>query len=157
MGTYNQITGSIKKTGSEIGTIDGRWSHVMEYQNKKSTDKRLMFDAKAESAQATPKQALPEEEQEPNESRRLWSKLTIAIKNSDMDAAGEAKSAVEDAQRESARKREEQKVKHIPRFFKLEKNRWVPKQTIPDDPEKAIKAVQMFMWGREVVKPKTAQ
>lgn len=58
---------------------------------------------------------------------RLWSKLTHAIERKDMEAATEAKSAVEDAQREMRRKMEETGKKHTPRFFHLQGGRWEPK------------------------------
>lgn len=59
---------------------------------------------------------------------RLWAKLTEAIKNKDMEAATIAKTTVEDAQRESTRSRERLGVKHVPRFFKVDKaGRWLPK------------------------------
>lgn len=57
----------------------------------------------------------------------LWSKLTQAIKLKDMEAATEAKSAVEDAQREMRRKMEESGEKYTPRFFQLVDGRWEPK------------------------------
>lgn len=60
--------------------------------------------------------------------RRLWIRLTEAIYRKDMDAATDAKSEVENAQREAARKREEGGVKHAPRFFEQNKSgQWVPK------------------------------
>src|ERR1700683_1822255 len=62
-------------------------------------------------------------------SSRLWSKLTYAIDLKDMEAATEAKSAVEDAQREMRRKMEESGQKHAPRFFQLHDGRWEPKFT----------------------------
>jgi hypothetical protein len=46
-----------------------------------------------------------------------------------MEAATEAKSAVEDAQREMRRKMEERGQKHAPRFFQLHDGRWEPKFT----------------------------
>jgi hypothetical protein len=55
---------------------------------------------------------------------RLWSKLTEAIHNKDMDAATTSKGEVEDAQREEARKREEAGKKHVPRFFELKEGLW---------------------------------
>ena len=67
------------------------------------------------------------DEQEPNESRRLWARLTRAIVAKDMDAATEAKSAVEDAQRDQRRRMEERGEVHVPRFFHLRDGRWVPK------------------------------
>jgi oxysterol-binding protein-related protein 8 len=60
---------------------------------------------------------------------RLWSKLTYAIDLKDMEAATEAKSAVEDAQREMRRKMEESGQKHVPRFFQLHDGRWEPNFT----------------------------
>lgn len=98
------------------------------------------------------KVVIPESEQEPHESRRFvdflssqlhtltnsfrqWSKLSEAIANKDMDAATAAKTAVEEAQRDRARKREELGVKYEPHFFKLDKDcRWVPKeQYVPQE------------------------
>lgn len=60
---------------------------------------------------------------------RLWSKLTAAIDHKDMEAATEAKSAVEDAQRDMRRRMEESGQKHTPRFFQLVNGRWQPKFT----------------------------
>jgi hypothetical protein len=45
----------------------------------------------------------------------------------DMERATEAKSSVEDAQREQRRKMEESGQKHVSRFFELSKGRWLPK------------------------------
>jgi oxysterol-binding protein-related protein 8 len=44
-----------------------------------------------------------------------------------MDAATEAKTAVEDAQREARKKREEKGETHVPRFFELKDGHWRPK------------------------------
>ena len=46
-----------------------------------------------------------------------------------MEAATEAKSAVEDAQRELRRQMEERGTKYTPRFFQLHDGRWEPKLT----------------------------
>jgi oxysterol-binding protein-related protein 8 len=70
----------------------------------------------------------PEDQQEPNESRRLWSALTQAIVNKDMEAATNAKGAVEDAQRERRRKREESGETHASRWFVQKGGQWLPKQ-----------------------------
>ena len=71
-----------------------------------------------------PKWVAPEDEQEQYESRRLWRDLTRAILAKDMDAATEAKTAVENTQRELRATG----VKHTTRFFELrEDNCWVPR------------------------------
>lgn len=44
-----------------------------------------------------------------------------------MEWATEAKSKVEEAQREDRKRREEKGEQHVPRFFELKDGRWVPK------------------------------
>jgi len=121
----------------------------MEYKNTKTGNKRVLFDVTKDGQNVAPKFVQDEEEQESNESRRLWSKLTQAINSKDMEAATEAKSAVEDAQREMRRKMEESGQKHAPRFFQLRGGRWEPKLSVPEDPETAIDTVQKWIWPAE--------
>lgn len=126
----------------------------MEYTSK-SGKKRTLFDVRQDGTNVAPKWVAPENEQEPNESGRLasriyactrvfsvadilsflsrrcrlWADLTDAIHDKNMEKATEAKSAVEDAQREDRRKREEKGEKHVPRFFELRNGQWLPKFT----------------------------
>lgn len=44
-----------------------------------------------------------------------------------MEWATDAKSTVEEAQREDRKRREEKGERHVPRFFELKEGRWVPK------------------------------
>jgi hypothetical protein len=142
-----------------------------------------LFDATKDGQKISPKWVAPDQEQEPYESRRLvgfnpslsypdgcqfigrlWAHLTSAILAKDMEAATDAKIAVEDAQRELRRKREEGGEKYIPRFFELRNGRWVPKLkygnvgfifsfiinkifSVPDDPQEAVSAVQRWIWS----------
>ncbi|PSS06622.1 hypothetical protein PHLCEN_2v3578 [Hermanssonia centrifuga] len=153
-GTYNAISGKVKKNNSDVGEISGKWSSVMDY--KTSKERRVLFDVTKEGQKIAPKFVPPEEEQEPNESRRLWSKLTTAITAKDMDAATEAKTAVEETQRELARIRDESGKEHAPRFFAQNKEgRWIPKFTIPNDPAEAEAAVQNWIWSASPSKPST--
>lgn len=57
----------------------------------------------------------------------LWQAVTNAINAKDMEAATEAKTAVEETQRELRRKREDSGEQHIPRFFEHRDGHWVPK------------------------------
>jgi len=118
----------------------------MEFKPK-SGDKRVLFDAMKDGQNVAPKFVPPESEQEPNESRRLWLAVTNAIVSKDMEAATEAKTAVEDAQRELRRKREESGEQHVPRFFELRDGRWVPKLIVPNDPHAAIATVRHWIWS----------
>lgn len=58
---------------------------------------------------------------------RLWNDLTEAILNKDMERATIAKSSVEDAQREERKRREENGVQYVPRFFEKVDGHWLPK------------------------------
>ncbi|KAF8875016.1 Oxysterol-binding protein [Mucidula mucida] len=140
-GTYNAIAGKIRHNTTEIGEVSGRWSHVMEHKSTKTASKRVLFDAVKDGQNITPKWVPPEDEQEPNESRRLWSKLTQAIVDKDMEAATTAKSAVEDAQREQRKTLEAAGDKHVPRFFVCKNGRWEPKIECPSDPVEAERLI----------------
>lgn len=146
-GTYNALAGRIRRNSSEVGEVSGRWSHVMEFKSAKTGQKRVLFNAVKDGEKISPKWVLPVEEQELKESRRLWKDLTLAISNKDMEAATDAKSAVEDAQREQRKTMEENGQKHVPRFFELRDGRWEPRFTIPSEPEAATMAVQQWIFG----------
>ncbi|KAJ7356650.1 hypothetical protein DFH08DRAFT_849625 [Mycena albidolilacea] len=146
-GTYNAISGRVRRNSTEVGEVSGRWSHVMEFKNTKSGKKHVLFDAVKDGEKVVEKQVPSEDEQEPNESRRLWRDLTKAILAKDMEAATTSKSAVEDAQREQRRKLEESGEKHVPRFFHLQDGRWVPKLTVPSDPQTATATVKDWIWA----------
>jgi len=87
----------------------------------------VLFDVGKDGAKLASKSVVPEDQQEPNESRRLWKGLTEAIINKDMDGATTSKTAVEEAQRENRRKLEEKWEKHMPRFFEEKNGSWIPK------------------------------
>ncbi|KAJ3862425.1 MAG: hypothetical protein NXY57DRAFT_999089 [Lentinula lateritia] len=146
-GTYNAIAGRIRHKNNDVGELSGRWSHVMDYKNTKTGAKRVIFDAVKDGQAVSPKWVPPEDQQEPNESRRLWTQLTQAIIAKDMEAATDAKSAVEDAQRESRKKLDESGKAHVPRFFVQKDGRWVPKLQIPKDPKEATAAVRQWIFG----------
>lgn len=84
------------------------------YGNQTSS-KDILFDVKTSTI--CPKIVAPEDEQDEYESRRLWSKLTAAIKNRDMDTATAEKTLIEDNQRQKARVRDERGIEWQPHFF----------------------------------------
>lgn len=145
-GTYNAISGKIRKKNTEIGEIGGRWSHIMDFKDTRSGKRRVLFDAVKDGQNICPKWVPEEEEQEMNESRRLWSGLTAAIVAKDMERATDAKSSVETAQREDRRWREESGEEHVARFFKVQNGQWVPKIDIPQDPVAAVNTVEAWIF-----------
>lgn len=146
-GEYNELSGKVRRESSDIGEVFGRWSHVMHFKSSKSSDKRVLFDAVKDGQTMAPKWVPPESEQEPNESQRLWSGLTRAILDKDMEAATSSKSAVEDAQREQRRHMEETGKTYVARWFVQAKDgRWEPKIQLPTDPEAATKMVAEWIF-----------
>lgn len=144
-GTYNSIAGRVKHGSTELGDITGKWSALMEFKPAKTGEKRTLFDVQKSGQDVAPKWVAAEDEQEQFESRRLWRDLTRAILAKDMDAATEAKTAVENAQRELRATG----VKHTTRFFELrDDNSWVPRIQLPHDPQEATAAVQAWIWSR---------
>jgi len=123
----------------------------MDFKSTRTGQKRILFDALKNGQNISPKWVAPEEEQDVNESRRLWADLTRAILAKDMEAATDAKTTVEDAQRELRRKREEGGEKFVPRFFELRDGRWVPKLEVPDNPQEAVSAVQEWIWSSQTL------
>jgi len=63
-----------------------------------------------------------------------------------MEQATTAKTAVEDAQRERRRMMEERGEVHVPRFFELKKDHWVPKISLPTEPTAATAAVKRWLF-----------
>ncbi|GJN92580.1 hypothetical protein Rhopal_005610-T1 [Rhodotorula paludigena] len=154
-GAYNAIAGKIKSPKGEVGEISGYWSDAMELQRKGAKGKEVLFDA--HSADVVQKAVSPEDQQAPNESRRLWSKVTAAIKTKDMDAATDAKTAIEDAQRAAAKEREAKGESWAPRFFKPsgKGGEWRPVFSLPQGDKAAQReAVRAWIYGSDPEPPR---
>ncbi|KAF9329720.1 hypothetical protein BGZ91_000434 [Linnemannia elongata] len=146
-GSYNGLAGKIKResTNETLYEISGKWSD--EIILKKGTKKEVLFDAKA--AKINPKIIAPEDQQEPNESRRLWSKLTAALKVNNQDLATTEKSKVEDAQRADTKERDERGLPHVPRYFESDGkgNFDIKLKNISSDPQEAKKQIINFLYN----------
>ncbi|BGP18494.1 hypothetical protein JCM10213_001190 [Rhodosporidiobolus nylandii] len=152
-GTYNSLAGKIKGPQGEIGEVRGYWSDVLEIQ-RKGKGKEVLFDA--HSATVVTKSVSPEEQQQPFESRRLWSGVTAAIKANDLDAATNAKTAIEDAQREAAKQREANGETFAPKWFKPtgKGGEWRPAFSLPSgDKLTQREAVRAFVYGSDTEPP----
>ncbi|XAO25737.1 hypothetical protein I312_104566 [Cryptococcus bacillisporus CA1280] len=150
-GGYNVISGKVIGPGkSDIGDLSGHWSSAIEFKDKETKEKKVLFDPS--TSRIAPKKVLPESEQEEYESRRLWTKLTDAIRAADMHGATAAKFAVEDHQRELAKKRESAGgAAHEQRFFKhVAGDKWMPKldiDNLPKDRTEMENVVRKWIFG----------
>ncbi|KAF9916266.1 hypothetical protein BX616_004172 [Lobosporangium transversale] len=146
-GSYNGISGKIKRisTGEVLYEISGKWSNEI-YISKKGNNKEVYFDVK--TARIHPKIVAPEDQQEWNESRRLWSKLTAALKVNNQSLATEEKSKVEDAQRLKSREREEKGTTHVSRYFEPNGDGFdLRLKNISSDPQVAKSQIENFIFN----------
>ncbi|KAF9197659.1 hypothetical protein CPC16_004471, partial [Podila verticillata] len=109
--------------------------------------KDVFFDAK--TAVICPKIIAPEEQQEENESRRLWSKLTAALKVNNQDLATIEKSKIEDAQRAKRKEGESKGHVHELRFFEPNQDGGfdIKLKNISSDPQEAKQQIIDFMYN----------
>ncbi|KAF9089596.1 hypothetical protein BGX23_006562 [Mortierella sp. AD031] len=151
-GSYNAIGGKIKRisTGEVLYDISGKWSDEIYISEKGG--KEVFFDAK--TAKIHPKIVAAEEQQEANESRRLWSKLTAALKVNNQALATEEKCKVEDAQRARSKAREEKGVPHVSRYFEPQGDGFAIKlKNISSDPLEAKKQISDFIFSTPAPSP----
>ncbi|KAG0186988.1 hypothetical protein DFQ28_007042 [Apophysomyces sp. BC1034] len=115
-GSANGIVGKIKRasTNEVLYEISGEWDTEM-FIKEPSGRKKSLFNAK--TSIVYPKIVEPEINQAPTESRRLWSKLTIALQKGDMMLARDEKLHIEEHQRLVAAERHKQGLQWHPQFF----------------------------------------
>ncbi|KAI7900434.1 uncharacterized protein BX663DRAFT_517565 [Cokeromyces recurvatus] len=116
-GQYNSVSGKIKKesTDETLYEISGQWSNEIYIKNTKTSNTSLFFDVK--SSTIHPKIVQNIVDQDPLESRRLWSKVTESILKNDMDTATKEKTIIEEKQREDTKQREMEGKKFNPTYF----------------------------------------
>lgn len=124
-GTYNALTGTIKNSREALHKLSGKWSDEIYIQSTKAKKQDVLFDA----ANATVfKKIVPAEaEQTQFESRMLWTDVTKAIQSNNQQAATDAKTIIEDAQRKAKAEREEKNEEWVPKHFRKEEDgdNWV--------------------------------
>jgi oxysterol-binding protein-related protein 8 len=76
-----------------------------------------MFFNGAKAKPTRPK-ARPLEEQDERESRKLWYKTALAVKDKNHELATEEKTKIEDMQRQEATKRADENIEWHPRLFR---------------------------------------
>ncbi|RIA97655.1 hypothetical protein C1645_719463 [Glomus cerebriforme] len=147
-GAYNSIYGKIKResTGESLYEITGKWSDIMYIKDLRTGHKEVLFNV--HESKIYPKIVAPEEEQEENESRRLWSKVTSALIGRNLDLATEEKTFIEDNQRNEAKLREAEGIDWRPRYFLCENEEFNFKLAhISKDPQIAKNQIESFIFS----------
>ncbi|KAJ2252666.1 Oxysterol-binding protein OBPa [Coemansia sp. RSA 455] len=155
-GTYNQIAGKIRRISTKevLYEISGNWQtqiFILDVREKRrlgNLEPTVLFDSAKEHV--VPQLVACAAEQEPNESRNLWKYVTKAIVENNLDNATTYKSAIEEQQREDAKRRDAAKERFVPRFFQLETDgNYHPKlKNISEDPVKAKEDIVNWVFTR---------
>lgn len=117
-GKKNSFTASLYPTGAErspLYTIDGQWTDAFTIKDAKTKAQVDSYSAKA--SRTTPLIIAPQDQQDPLESRRAWSKVAAAISKGDMDTTGMEKSKIENQQREMRRQEQADGKEWQRRYF----------------------------------------
>lgn len=116
-GTYDAIEGTVKdKRDKSLYEITGKWNEVMTIKNLSTGSKSEFLDVK--KTNPLPPKVRPLTEQGKFESRRLWKHVTDALGERNHEVATDEKFKIEDAQRVSTKKREEENVEFHPKLFR---------------------------------------
>ncbi|XP_012280377.1 oxysterol-binding protein-related protein 8 isoform X3 [Orussus abietinus] len=117
----NQVVGKIRLGKETLATISGYWDGQIMITDKRTGQESVFFNPTAEVRKKRLKKfTVPLDHQGPWESEKLWLSVTQAINRDDQIAATEAKTRLEEAQRDRARDR------------KLGGQEWTPKHFVQD-------------------------
>ncbi|KAI9297047.1 putative Oxysterol binding protein [Neoconidiobolus thromboides FSU 785] len=119
-GDYFDISGHIKDSqGNVHRTIAGKWTEEFSFSNKNG-DKLFAFNP--ETTPMAERIIAPLEQQEENESQRLWNEVSKAIEEEEYALATEKKSAIENKQRALRKQRQEENITWEPKYFSFVKD-----------------------------------
>ncbi|XP_058806824.1 oxysterol-binding protein-related protein 8 isoform X2 [Phymastichus coffea] len=114
----NMVVGRIKLGKETLANISGYWDGQITITDKRTGQDSVLFNPTPEVRKSRLKKyTVPLEHQSEWESEKLWLAVTQAINNEDQTAATEAKTALEEAQRERAKERKAQGQEWLPKYF----------------------------------------
>jgi hypothetical protein len=113
----NSVNGFINHIGNRYCTIKGKLTETINFIERETKLTKWNLNLKEIVKEAMLVHSL--EKQMPNESRRVWNKVTIALKQGDMELASKEKSEVEESQRAIAKTRTHA---FVPSIFTLNPN-----------------------------------
>ncbi|WFC99424.1 hypothetical protein MYAM1_002168 [Malassezia yamatoensis] len=116
-GTVSETYSSLKQIPSSqvVVQLRGNWRGLItwSFQGEKTAHALVNLADLA----PCPRSVRPLEMQDPNESRRIWHDVTVAILNQKYSQATQVKQQVEQHQRELAAQRQQQGIQFVPKYF----------------------------------------
>ncbi|XP_025160862.1 oxysterol-binding protein-related protein 8 isoform X2 [Harpegnathos saltator] len=114
----NQVVGRIRLGKETLAIISGYWDGQISITDKRTGQENIFFNPTPEiRKKRLKKYTVPMEYQGPWESEKLWHAVTVAIDNDDQYAATQAKTQLEEAQRERAKERKILGQEWVPKYF----------------------------------------
>uniref|UniRef100_A0A2M4A6J0 Putative oxysterol-binding protein n=2 Tax=Anopheles triannulatus TaxID=58253 RepID=A0A2M4A6J0_9DIPT len=114
----NLLVGKLKLGKETLATINGHWDGEIRIKDTRSNEESLLFNATPDvRAKRLKRFTVPMESQGMNESERLWQHVSAAIHRDDQVGATEEKTALEEAQRISAKERKATCTEWVPLLF----------------------------------------
>uniref|UniRef100_A0A2M4CVS7 Putative oxysterol-binding protein n=1 Tax=Anopheles darlingi TaxID=43151 RepID=A0A2M4CVS7_ANODA len=114
----NLLVGKLKLGKETLASINGHWDGEIRIKDTRSNEESLLFNATPEvRAKRLKRFTVPMESQGMNESERLWQHVSAAIHRDDQVGATEEKTALEEAQRISAKERKATCTEWVPLLF----------------------------------------
>ncbi|XP_062558057.1 oxysterol-binding protein-related protein 8 isoform X4 [Armigeres subalbatus] len=114
----NLLTGKLKLGKETLATINGHWDGEIKIKDSRTNEESVLFNPTTDiRAKRLKRFTVPMESQGMTESERLWQHVTAAIRRDDQVGATEEKTALEEAQRMSAKERKATCAEWIPAFF----------------------------------------
>ncbi|KAK0183373.1 hypothetical protein PV327_001422 [Microctonus hyperodae] len=114
----NLVVGRIKLGKETLANISGYWDGQIIMTDKRTGQETVFFNPTPEvRRERLKKYTVPIDHQSEWESQKLWLAVTQAINRDDQVAATEAKTALEEAQRERAKERKLNNQEWIPKYF----------------------------------------
>ncbi|XP_052434901.1 oxysterol-binding protein-related protein 10 isoform X2 [Carassius gibelio] len=122
-GKVHRVTAEVKHnpTGTIVCKAQGEWNGTLEFTYS-SGETKVIDTSKLPVIK---KKIRPLEKQGQYESRRLWQRVTAALKAGDIDAASEHKHQLEEKQRREGKQRTASSTTWKPKYFIKEGDEWV--------------------------------
>ncbi|CAF2906428.1 unnamed protein product [Rotaria sp. Silwood2] len=124
----NHIEGKIRLEKDVIYTFSGHWDDEITLVDKTTNAKSVFWRVTQSIVNSRLKRyVVPIEQQQDNESEKLWQRVTTAIKQNDQISATEEKTIIEDEQRKQIKERKATGTEWHPRLFNIDPNtkQWI--------------------------------
>ncbi|XP_061058233.1 oxysterol-binding protein-related protein 5 isoform X5 [Eubalaena glacialis] len=119
--SINQVSGKITSGEEVLARLTGHWDREVFIKEEGRGGAELFWNPSEEvRGQRLKRHTVPLEEQTELESERLWQHVTRAISEGDQHKATQEKFALEEAQRQRARERQQNLVPWTPQLFHLD-------------------------------------